>query len=612
MNNQDKRQALLEDAKEISRQYSRSHGPGTKERLEVEYRNIRYILCELDGIPWALPPISIYHLEVNAMPRAMTKEEARQALLEDVNEISRQYSRSRHRAEKETLGADYRKIEHVLEHMRRALYAEAMNIRRQYAQLSDRCEKKTLAARYRHIDRELTELGLLPPLTPPGELNSNSVVEMTREPIKNTRVKPELAKGTPEGPSYPCFAPNEPVGRTERDLGQAFFDAVVAKIKPNIVNPVVWAQNNCEYFDTCNTKPVIPQSPGAAKHTSNSETRKEDSARLLRERRELMARLGWPQRDVTDGDTCVQAKFEAQNVLDGQLVNGEGGQFLLLRSEYPLEYMHGNTRLCAAVESNSELLTFLGTDLDLFKRNPERTLFLDIETTGLHGAGTVAFLIGIGRFQDGSFVLDQFFMRDYDDEEPMLEYFSKVFSKYDTLVTFNGKTFDVPRLRARFIQNRLRCQLDDVKHIDLLYTARRLWKRRLPRCGLGNVEHSILGVQRSGDVPSAAIPEIWLEYVHTREQQPLQRVFYHHRMDVLSLVTFLGLLSQRLRLEDGCQFEHVEDQFSLMKEYSRRQQYDRVLMLGESFLKREGIDAFRQDCLDLMAMTSSRLRKKGS
>lgn len=49
--------------------------------------------------------------------------------------------------------------------------------------------------------------------------------------------------------------------------------------------------------------------------------------------------------------------------------------------------------------------------------SPENLLFLDTETTGLHGgAGTVAFLVGIGRFEKGQFTVRQYLMRDYDEE----------------------------------------------------------------------------------------------------------------------------------------------------------------------------------------------------
>ena len=47
-----------------------------------------------------------------------------------------------------------------------------------------------------------------------------------------------------------------------------------------------------------------------------------------------------------------------------------------------------------------------------------KTVFIDTETTGLAGGtGTLAFLIGVGTFEeDGSFVVRQFFMRSPAEE----------------------------------------------------------------------------------------------------------------------------------------------------------------------------------------------------
>ena len=50
-----------------------------------------------------------------------------------------------------------------------------------------------------------------------------------------------------------------------------------------------------------------------------------------------------------------------------------------------------------------------------------RALFIDTETTGLSGgAGTIAFLVGIGYIDGGDFAVDQYLMRDYSDEAEML------------------------------------------------------------------------------------------------------------------------------------------------------------------------------------------------
>ena len=346
--------------------------------------------------------------------------------------------------------------------------------------------------------------------------------------------------------------------------------------------------------------PASPQPPAGG-------ALENDSARRLRERLGLMSGLEWRQRRDTDDEARERGEYEADKVVGGKLVDGKDGQFLLVRTEYPVEHLHGHTELGAALESDPEHLAFFGNDETLVECNLEKTFFVDTETTGLSGgSGTVAFLIGVGRFQDGLFVLDQCFMRDYDDEEPMLEYLAERFAGCETVVSFNGKSFDLPLLRTRFVQNRQRFRLDGTMHLDLVHTARRFWKRRLSDCSLGNLEREVLGVRRVGDVSSALIPQLWLQYLHTRDARPLQGVFYHHRMDILSLVTLVGMLSRQLRRDDGTQFDHVEDQLSLLRAHFRQRQYDKVVLLGRAFLEQDNIDTMRRECLEMMGLACKR------
>ena len=118
-----------------------------------------------------------------------------------------------------------------------------------------------------------------------------------------------------------------------------------------------------------------------------------------------------------------------------------------------------------------------------------RAVFLDTETTGLAGgAGTAAFLIGVGWVEGERFVVRQYFMRDYHEEAALLHALAAELRRFDCLVTFNGKMFDVPLLDARFRLNRGRFPLSGAPHLDLLHPARRLWKARLESCRLQSLE----------------------------------------------------------------------------------------------------------------------------
>jgi uncharacterized protein len=200
-------------------------------------------------------------------------------------------------------------------------------------------------------------------------------------------------------------------------------------------------------------------------------------------------------------------------------------------------------------------------------------------------------------------------MRDYDDEEAMLQYLAELIGRHEALVSYNGKSFDLPLLRTRFIQNRIPFRGDAVLHLDLVHVARRFWKRRLNDCSLGNIEREILEVQRHGDVPSYLIPSMWFEYLRTRDARPLEGVFYHHRMDILSLASLTGWLSQCLEAPDGAGFEHREDRLSVVRVYFQQRRYEDVCRHAVRFLELEAQTPLRRECLEMLGFACKRLQQ---
>lgn len=298
--------------------------------------------------------------------------------------------------------------------------------------------------------------------------------------------------------------------------------------------------------------------------------------------------------------------FEVDRVLGGEIVGDAETGFFRLVESWPCETAHGCIPFSAALEAIPEHIAFTACDESLDMFDPRRTAFIDTETTGLAGgAGTVPFLIGMAYFDGDTLRLEQCFMRDYDDEEPMLAYLAELFRRFDTIVSYNGKSFDLPLLRTRFIQNRIPSRIDGMAQFDLLHAARRFWKRRLSQCNLTNIERHILQVHRQGDVPSELIPQMWFDYLRTRDARPLEGVFRHHKTDILSLVALTGWLSECLASE-GQSLEHTEDQLSLVRLYFRRRKYDDVLTFGRTTLDRLSESALRRECLELMALACKR------
>lgn len=208
---------------------------------------------------------------------------------------------------------------------------------------------------------------------------------------------------------------------------------------------------------------------------------------------------------------------------------------------------------------------------------PERVLYLDTETTGLSGgAGTLAFLVGLGRVENGALVVRQYLMRDYDQEAFVLQNTARLLADCDLLVTFNGKSFDMPLLESRFTMQRMRDAYRLPPHLDLLHVARRVWKLRLSRCSLGALEEAVLGITRENDLPGALVPQRFFDYLKTRDFSLLEDVLTHNAQDIASLCVLLYRLSSLH--QSPLTAVHREDVYSLGRALERAGQTERARM----------------------------------
>ena len=117
----------------------------------------------------------------------------------------------------------------------------------------------------------------------------------------------------------------------------------------------------------------------------------------------------------------------------------------------------------------------------------------------------------------------------------MLAALAETLAPYKAVVTFNGKTFDLPLLETRYALKRMKSPFARLVHLDLLHPARRLWKLRLESCQLTHLEREVLDVRRQGDVSGCEIPGIYFDYLRTGNARGLQPVFYHNSLDVITL-----------------------------------------------------------------------------
>ncbi|MFP4565152.1 MAG: ribonuclease H-like domain-containing protein [Spirochaetaceae bacterium] len=173
----------------------------------------------------------------------------------------------------------------------------------------------------------------------------------------------------------------------------------------------------------------------------------------------------------------------------------------------------------------------------------ERLVFFDVETTGLSsGAGTTAFLAGFARIGPRGMTTEQLFMTDYPAEPEFLRSVAARIGEEDLAVSYNGKGFDAHVLDTRFLLNGARFPIG--AQLDLLYIARRLWRRSLGQCTLGAVEHHVLGIRRGRDLPGAEVPGRYFEFLRSGAPACMDDVFAHHLQDIESLVSLLARIER--------------------------------------------------------------------
>ncbi len=187
---------------------------------------------------------------------------------------------------------------------------------------------------------------------------------------------------------------------------------------------------------------------------------------------------------------------------------------------------------------------------------PDKVLFLDLETTGLGvGTGNVPFMVGLAYSKDGTFYVEQMLIRHPAEERAMIAYLTEKLPSYTHLVTYNGRTFDWPVLHNRFILNGFRHFTWEPIHIDLLHPSRSVWRNTLTSCKLSHVEEERLGITRTDDVPGSLAPAIYFQYLADGHPEPLLGVFQHNETDMLSLaclaIRFGHLLNGRSSIFDA-------------------------------------------------------------
>lgn len=261
--------------------------------------------------------------------------------------------------------------------------------------------------------------------------------------------------------------------------------------------------------------------------------------------------------DAPSGDSRGARARRAAAVLGGVVDEAHNGLCIVVERRYDADMRHGRQRvgdIVAMLRRAEDGLTALRRAWPAPRHGTESVAApvpsldglcaIDLETTGLAGgAGTQAFLVGCARLDGDAIVVRQFLSPGFEHERAQLAALAAWMRDTTHLVTFNGRTFDLPLLEMRFTFNRLTWPWPHLPHLDALHPARRFWRERSTvlgleadesSCSLGVLEKRLCGVHRVGDVPGFEIPARFFQFARDGRAEPLEAVLEHNRLDLLS------------------------------------------------------------------------------
>lgn len=254
---------------------------------------------------------------------------------------------------------------------------------------------------------------------------------------------------------------------------------------------------------------------------------------------------------------------------------------------YDQDYKQGNVAI-SGLNAAIEKWRISDEDHPLSPNFSNQLVFFDTETTGLKGAGTLIFLLGFIEQVGTSFKLTQYVLPGPDHEAAFL-YASKLWDKKRILVTYNGKSFDMPQLETRWTMNRnVLPPLLAHAHIDLLHGSRRIWKEEVSTFRLSVIEEEKLGFFRDGDIPGHMAPIIYQDAVKSGRAEHLMKVLLHNEWDILSLVAlYIHVTDLVLEIDHP---ETATTQTNIGKWFADLKSYDRSKHIFKAVIEQFGAD----------------------
>ncbi len=393
--------------------------------------------------------------------------------------------------------------------------------------------------------------GVVPPAPAPEAPEAPEALRMQggAEPTATGDARPTRSPLPPPRAPSPVDAPH----RARLDRLRVMLDAMVARQQASLKKPA-------------DARAPIAALEVDAPHAGATRVERDDAKR--------------PRSLTPEGLTPTRAALLRSGPLPGDRWTSPHGPLHRVHRTLEPDHAHGRVPVAGALTVAPALIAKLCLDPSLAALEPSRFLYLDTETTGLQGGtGTLPFLVGLARFEDGVLVVEQLLLRSPADEGVMLRVLAERLAEASAIVTYNGKSYDWPLLKSRFVMNRLPPP-EPPPHVDLLHAARRVLRPRLGEVRLVTLEQDLLRFRREHDIEGHEIPTVYWATVRGWDASMLTPIVEHNFHDLVALAAILATLVDR--------FEHLRreddplDHLGLAKVAARADDYPRATAFAEA------------------------------
>ena len=265
-------------------------------------------------------------------------------------------------------------------------------------------------------------------------------------------------------------------------------------------------------------------------------------------------------------------KIQLTKVFNGSWIETNFGLVFSIIQRYVYGESHG--KITFVKDSPSDIFTNYLNFIPF--EEGQKIVFLDIETSNLSiDAGSFVFLIGLCYFTPTGLETNLLFIESPADEIALLLVLEERLSMFSTVGSYNGKSFDIPFLKNRAIFHKLPFTFTKLFHIDFLHVSRSIWKKRIINCKLSDIEKEILSVSRSNEeIPGWLVPQIYFDFLDQKDPEILKGVFYHNKIDVLSLAALYQHIKQNFSNTCRLVDQNSSDLASLGHHFHKNKRFD--------------------------------------